>query len=198
MKKFILIVVAILFFAVNAIPESEVSSIDETGSKVLIKMLRDSRIKKMNSKQFEDFLNHLGKRESSNNPNSVNSLGYIGEFQFGKAALKDVGYSNITIKEFRKDPTIFPKSEQKKAVTKLIKLNFKRFEKLADKYDGKVINGVKVTKSGLIGAAHLAGAGGVKKFLRTNGQYDPCDAYGTHLSDYLKEFAGHNFDLALI
>lgn len=71
-------------------------------------------------------------------------------------------------------------------------------ERLADKYCGVTIAGVEITKSGLIGAAHIAGAGGVNKFLRTNGRYNPRDINGTYLSDYLKEFSGHEFKIELV
>ena len=197
MKKTILMVI-MMFVSILAIPMNKEVTVDLEAFERMEYEIELAKLKKLNSKQFEDFLKDLGRRESTNNPDTVNTLGYIGEYQFGKAALKDVGYSHINTKDFRNDPTIFPKEEQDKAVTKLIKLNFRRFERLANKYEGKYINGVKVTKSGLIGAAHISGAGGVKKFLRTNGRYDPCDAYGTHLSDYLEEFAGHEFNLELV
>ena len=197
MKKTILIVI-MAFISIESIPMNKEVTIDTDAFERMQFEYETAQLKKMNSKQFDEFLYELGRRESSNNPDTVNTLGYIGEYQFGKAALKDVGYSHIKLSKFKEDPSIFPKQDQKKAVTKLIKLNFRRFERLANKYEGKYINGVKVTKSGLIGAAHIAGAGGVKRFLRTGGGYDPCDAYGTHLSDYLEEFAGHNFNLELV
>ncbi len=60
-----------------------------------------------------------------------------------------------------------------------------------DKYIGKSIKGVTVTYSGLVAVAHLGGKGGLKKFLKTGGQYDPHDGSdtrkGTHLSDYLRK-----------
>ena len=60
------------------------------------------------------------------------------------------------------------------------------------KYIGCTINGVKITKSGLLAAAHLSGAGNVKSFL--NGGIDDFkDGNGTKLTTYLKEFSNYNF-----
>ena len=44
---------------------------------------------------------------------------------------------------------------------------------------GKKIRGVEITESGILAAAHLAGAGNVKKYLRSYGRQDVKDAYGT-------------------
>ena len=41
-------------------------------------------------------------------------------------------------------------------------------------------------------AAHLAGAGSVKKYLRTNGKYIFTDAYGSNVQYYMKRFAGYD------
>jgi hypothetical protein len=57
---------------------------------------------------------------------------------------------------------------------------------------GKTINGIKVTESGILAAAHLSGAGNVKKFLRSNGSLRFSDAYGATIQSYLKKFAGYN------
>jgi hypothetical protein len=150
---------------------------------------------KLNSLGLENFLNHLAYKESSNNPNVVNTLGYIGKYQFGRAALKEVGYGSLRVSEFRKNPSIFPEEAQDKAIIMLLKINRKRLESTIEKYEGKYIAGIKITEAGLLAAAHLAGASGVKRFLRTNGRYNPADSYGTRLSDYLLEFSKHEFIL---
>ena len=41
---------------------------------------------------WDKYCNVLGKRESTNNYSSVNSLGYCGRWQFGALALADFGY----------------------------------------------------------------------------------------------------------
>jgi hypothetical protein len=60
------------------------------------------------------------------------------------------------------------------------------------RFDGRYIGGVKVTESGILAAAHLAGAGNVKKFLRSYGAEGFKDANGTSIRYYLKKFSGYD------
>lgn len=57
---------------------------------------------------------------------------------------------------------------------------------------GKTIDGIEITESGILAAAHLGGAGNVKKFLRSNGELNCSDAYGTSLKSYMKNFGGYD------
>lgn len=157
-----------------------------------------AEMKKMYAKGLEGFLEHLAKRESSNNPTIVNTYGYIGKYQFGRAALKEVGCDSVTVTKFIKDPSVFPEEVQDEAVVKLMKINRERIGKLVDTYKGKTINGVEITEAGLLAAAHLAGAGGVKRFLKSNGKYNPADGYGTKLTNYLKDFQHHKINLKYV
>jgi len=54
------------------------------------------------------------------------------------------------------------------------------------------INGVLVTESGILAAAHLAGPGAVKKFLRSNGKTAFADGYGTTIEEYMQKFKSFN------
>ena len=62
----------------------------------------------------------------------------------------------------------------------------------ADKYLGKKINGITITKSGLLAGAHLKGAGCVINYLKSEGKNNACDAFGTSVETYLKKFAGYD------
>lgn len=141
---------------------------------------------------FSQFLTDLGANESSNNWKIYNKYGYIGEWQLGKAALKDVGYKHILFNDFKKNPYIFPRYHQVIAVKRLINLNQKRLEPYFEKYIGDTIKGVEITKSGLLAGAHLGGSGGVKRFLDSNGRIDRKDALGTTISRYIEEFKNYN------
>ena len=48
---------------------------------------------------------------------------------------------------------------------KLLLYNKKHLQKYINRFDGQVINGILVTESGLLAAAHLGGAGSVKNGL---------------------------------
>ncbi|HBY67574.1 MAG TPA: peptidoglycan-binding protein LysM, partial [Flavobacteriaceae bacterium] len=65
------------------------------------------------------------------------------------------------------------------------------------RFKGKYVNGVKVTESGILAAAHLAGAGNVKKYLRSGGTIGFNDAFGTSISYYLKKFSGYDTSFIL-
>lgn len=59
-----------------------------------------------------------------------------------------------------------------------------------DRFIGTEINGVEVTPSGMLAAAHLGGFGGLRRFLETGGRHNPSDANGTSLADYMRAHAG--------
>ena len=61
---------------------------------------------------------------------------------------------------------------------------------------GSNINNTIITESGIIAAAHLAGPGNVKKYLRSGGKYNTKDAFGTSISKYMEYFKG--YDLSMI
>ena len=56
-------------------------------------------------------------------------------------------------------------------------------------YIGTVRNGVTLTRSGLLGAAHLGGCGGAAKWAK--GGTGPSDQLGTSLADYSAKFSGY-------
>jgi len=70
----------------------------------------------------------------------------------------------------------------------LIKVNLMSLKKY-EHYIGTTINGIKITRSGLLAGMHLGGLGSVKVFLLTNGKSDRHDINGTRISDYIKEFS---------
>jgi hypothetical protein len=60
------------------------------------------------------------------------------------------------------------------------------------KYDGKVVSGIVVTESGILAAAHLGGAGSVKRYFKNNGEKYIKDAYGTSIRSYMEAFGGYD------
>lgn len=63
-------------------------------------------------------------------------------------------------------------------------------ERGLDRYVGQSINGVPVTVEGMRAVAHLGGNQGLARFLESGGRYNPSDANGTRLSDYLDRHGG--------
>lgn len=136
-------------------------------------------------KTYVGFKQAIAVRESQGLYKLINPFGYMGKYQFGKSALRAVGIHDTN--EFLNNPEL-----QEKAFKALLSINKWELRKEIKKYDGKVVGGIKITESGILAAAHLAGAGSVKKFLRSNGQNGFRDGFGTSLRSYIKKFGGYD------
>lgn len=140
-------------------------------------------------KSFVGFKEALAFKESRGNYFSVNTLGYLGKYQFGKNTLKLIGIYDT--KQFLYNPEL-----QEKAFIANTARNKWILRRDIKRFVGKTIDGVFVTESGILAAAHLAGPGSVKKYLRSYGAIGFTDAYGTNIREYMKKFSG--FDTSFI
>ncbi|MBS7706762.1 hypothetical protein [Chelatococcus asaccharovorans] len=160
----------------------------------------------MPSYTFNDFIDELGLYHSSNRYDAVNSTNHLGRFQFGEAALIDIGMVRNDGKPFDNDFSggwtgkhgINSKEEflashvaQDTAIHDFLGKQA-HFLRNYLHYDGQSIDGQEISLSGLLGAAHLAGAGGVRRFLNSGGDYNPKDANGASLTDSLNHFNGYD------
>lgn len=134
-------------------------------------------------KYFIGYKEAIGHRESRGKYSLVNSLGYLGKYQFGLEALKAIGINDSS--SFLANPRL-----QEKAFVALLSRNKYDLQDYIHKYEGKIVDGVKITESGILAAAHLGGSGSVKKFLRSNGIKKCKDSYGTSVKSYLRDFGG--------
>jgi hypothetical protein len=138
---------------------------------------------------FIGFKEAVAFKESQGKYRKVNSLGYMGKYQFGSKALRAIGINND--EAFLKNPAL-----QEKAFIALLSKNKWILRSEIEKYEGKVINGIAITESGILAAAHLGGAGSVKNFFKNKGNRHFRDAYGTSLKSYMRAFGG--YDLSYI
>jgi LysM repeat protein len=171
-----------------------------------------------------EFLSALFQSEGGGKYQVINKYGYVGKYQFGESALSDLGYyvrdgsspyvtkptgnkvfqyqwtgtwtgkdGINSLEDFRNSP-----DKQDVAAIAWVRLLCSRAHKFgANQYEGKVISGIGITHSGIIGGAHLKGFGstkspGVMQFLKSNGAEDPKDANGTSVSDYIDKFSDYN------
>lgn len=109
----------------------------------------------------------------------------MGKYQFGKATLRRFKIYNTN--KFLKNPEL-----QEKAFTALCKVNKWILRREINRFNGRYVSRIKITESGILAAAHLAGAGNVKKFLRSYGKHKFNDAFGTSIEEYLKKFSGYD------
>lgn len=139
-------------------------------------------------KNHNKFLEDLGMRESSNNYKIVNKYGYLGKYQFGRKTLNNIGMKNISNKEFLANPDL-----QEEAMQRLMLANYKSLRRYIKKYDRTIVHGILVTKSGILAAAHLGGAGNVRKWFKRGVVFK--DANGTKITSYMKQFGGYKLDI---
>lgn len=141
----------------------------------------------INIKDHDAFLDAIGHFESGNRYTIVNRYGYMGRYQFGKSTLRTIDI-NVSRNTFLNSPEL-----QEEAMYRLLTHNQKLLKRFIDKYEGKYIHGVYITESGILAAAHLAGAGNVRKFFRRG--YEFRDGNGTKMTSYMKIFSGYQLDI---
>ena len=154
----------------------------------------------MSNDTYQNLKNIIAYRESGGNQFSVNSLGFMGKYQFGAEALADTGFidksklpkrgqrysgwqndfladdSNWTIKG-GKQAFLNNVEYQEQAMDKLLKSNYNQISKSIGYTDESDL-------SGKLMASHLGGFGNTKKlFLEGKGFKD---AYGTDIMQYYK------------
>jgi hypothetical protein len=136
-------------------------------------------------RNFVAFKEALAFKESQGKYSVVNSLGYLGKYQFGRTTLER--FDIYDTHAFLRNHEL-----QEKAFTALCQVNKWILRRDIARSVGKTINGIKITESGILAAAHLSGAGNVKKYLRSNGSVRFSDAYGTSIQVYMKKFAAYD------
>ena len=163
----------------NILPIKEISIIQPE--------LEVTKIKLSVIKNHTKFLDDIGFRESSNNYRAVNQFGYLGKYQFGRKTLNSLGFEDISNREFLENESI-----QEEAMYALLNHNKRILRRQIQKYHGETIHGVYITESGILAAAHLAGAGNVRKFFRKG--YEFKDGNGTKMTSYLILFSGYKLE----
>lgn len=136
-------------------------------------------------KSFVGFKEALAFKESRGDYSSVNTYGYLGKYQFGKGTLKLIGIHDT--EAFLRNPKL-----QERAFIANIERNKWVLRRDIKNFVGRKINGITITESGILAAAHLAGPGSVKNYLRSYGADNFADAYGTTIEYYMKKFSGYD------
>ena len=140
-------------------------------------------------KDFIGFKEILGYKESTSDYKKVNKFGFMGKYQFNLNTLKMYKIKNS--KKFINNAEL-----QERVFLINVQRNKWILRKDIKWFVGSNINNTIITESGIIAAAHLAGPGNVKKYLRSGGKYNTKDAFGTSISKYMEYFKG--YDLSMI
>jgi len=160
----------------------------------VVDLLKEKEEEKLKIEQYhklelENFLYAIGHRESTNRYDVVNPWGYMGRYQFGRRTLKGLGFK-VTKKEFLSNPQL-----QEEAMMALLLHNKEKLQKYIDVFDGKTINGMLITESGILAAAHLGGQGSVKRYFKNGKVFK--DGNGTKITSYMEKFSGYDIKLKL-
>ena len=136
-------------------------------------------------RSYVGFKEAIAFKESQGQYTIVNSLGYLGKYQFGASTLKLIGIYNPS--EFLNNPKL-----QEKAFLANAKRNKWILRRDIKRFVGHKVNGTIVTESGILAAAHLAGPGNVKRYLRSYGAIGFTDAFGTEIESYIRNFSSYD------
>ena len=132
--------------------------------------------------ELERFLDHMAQRESDNTPHVVNRFGMMGKYQFDPKTVRVLGFK-VTRTQFLRNSEL-----QDSVMVQYMRSNNSLLDNLIDRYEGRKFKGIDITRSGILAAAHLAGAGNVKKYFSDGDVHGRTDANGTSIRDYLLEF----------
>lgn len=150
--------------------------------------------------EYEAFLDRLGYFESRNNYTVTNQFGYLGRWQIGKESLRDIGFLDSrgnwtalaqslgvnSTQDFLNTP-----AAQDYAIRLYDKKLWSYIQYLGDdQYIGAQFQGITVTMSGLVAAAHLVGAGGLHEMFMTG--VEKHDALGNSCLFYMSNLAGYD------
>lgn len=135
----------------------------------------------------EKFLESISFKESGNNHRAVSKNGYLGKYQFTPKTLKLIDF-NVSRKKFLRSEKL-----QDSAMITLLLHNKKLLRREIKSFKNKKIGGKKITESGILAGAHLAGPYRVKKYLSDG--IDFVDDNGMKVSHYIRKFSGYELDI---
>jgi hypothetical protein len=186
MKKATLILYLVLSLFPNTVKNanSRISHPSESQIKRIL-LERDREAFKEKAKDYEEYMFKIAELESAHNPKIVNTLGYIGKYQFGQQALNHLGI-DLNVKDFKKNPEIWSEFDQDKAMYDLTQENKRILRREIERYANKELHGIFVTELGLLAGAHASGAQNVKNWIYQGKEFH--DAYGTSLTSRIKLF----------
>lgn len=179
MKKIIITIISFIFLVAWNIKRKE--KVQEKTEKVEIK----TEAKKEKQLIVYNFADTVAMLESSGKLDTINTLGYIGLYQFGSQALKDLGVSKKRLLKMNK-------KEQTELFWRFVKLNKKY---LTSKMKMEWLDIMEIygyTNFQLIYACHRHGAGNVAIYLKGGGEHR--DGNGKPISQVKELFLSKLFN----
>ena len=152
---------------VTSIGSSFIKGVRSSGYSSNSNLAPESNTTGLNDRNITSLKAALGQRESSNDYQAVNQLNYLGKYQFGGAALADIGLVKKGTKNRQldnnnnwtipggKEGFLNDTSLQENTMDKMLNLNAKYLGSEKGDSQGEI--------AGMLSASHLLGAGGAKK-----------------------------------
>lgn len=147
------------------------------------------------------FLVALRMMESGGDYQAVNTLNFLGAYQFGEAALIDLGYVRPDGDPYDNNYSggwtgkngvdssrefLASRKVQDKAAAAWVKLMWHYIEAEGlHRHAWTEVGDVQLTPSGMLAATHLLGTGALAQFIETDGRVDPRDPYGMPITSYM-------------
>lgn len=136
------------------------------------------------AREQSDFMGSLMRSESGGRADAEyvrrDGRRHVGLLQFSEARLQD--YRNATGEAFTQDQFMQDMELQQRVGQWHVADIDKAIDDLGSEAAG-------YDRDGLRAIAHLGGQGGMRRFVRSNGEYNPSDELGTSLSDYYARFS---------
>jgi hypothetical protein len=137
---------------------------------------------------YRSWKKHLFFKESTCDYRCVHKIA-IGGYGFLPSTLARLGYP-ITYEQFKSDPNVLPPELQERLLDALIYLNELTLSEVIKSNVGRNIQGIEVTREGILAASWLAGAGNVIRLFESG--YVARDTINdVTVLDYLREFADY-------
>lgn len=144
-----------------------------------------------------DFMFAIARTESSGDYTATNDIegsggkGHFGLVQFSRGRLQEAKAAGMMPSDMTPEEFASPGNEHIQEAVGV--WHFKDIDEFID--DNNLLEG-GWDRNGLRAVAHLGGKGGMARFVETNGEHNPADAFGTSLLDYYNEYSGQNLSPA--
>ncbi|WP_146037975.1 hypothetical protein [Tabrizicola aquatica] len=151
------------------------------------------------------FLVALRMMESSGDYQAVNTLNFLGAYQFGEAALIDLGYVRHDGDPYdnnysggwtgksgidSKQEFLASRKVQDKAAEAWVKLMWHYIESQnLHRHAWTEVGGIELTPSGMLAATHLLGTYALEEYIQSGGKADLRDPYGMPITSYMIRMA---------
>lgn len=163
-------------------------------------------------KTLEAFVIALRLMESGGDYQVVNSLNFLGAYQFGEAALTDLGfvrydgdafdndysggwtgkYGVHSVQDFLNNPRA-----QDRAMQEWLGLMWHYIElQDLDDHAWTQVGDVTLTPSGMLAATHLLGPDSLAQYIHSDGRANLRDPYGTPIESYIIRLSGYEVPFA--